>query len=103
MSEWHEREKRRTQWLATLGAGDEVAVYHSGIYGHYTFEKVTRTTNTCLVIGLTKYRKKDGHEQGQFSRNILQEPTAELKQEEHEKRRRRELENILNGYKWNRL
>ncbi len=47
-------------WLADLKVGDAVAILSSGGNSYLSEGKVERVTATLLVVGCTKYHRKDG-------------------------------------------
>ena len=95
------------QWLQSLKAGDEVAVYHSGFsgfYGRYEFSRVTKVSAKFLTVGATRYRREDGRKAGNDRyRSCVKEPTPELKAEEAKKQRYRILIRALNETTWDCL
>jgi hypothetical protein len=70
-------------WLDSLKAGDEVAVRNGYGPDNVRICKVDRTTPTLILVGPTKYRRKDGYvmgRQGLFSRLHIAPPTDDTKE-----------------------
>jgi hypothetical protein len=70
------------EWLRSLKAGDEVAVYAGYVYGSYTFTTVARTTKTMVVTADgSRYRIQNGDAVGgdSYRQDRLVQPTEELK------------------------
>jgi len=68
-------------WLESLKVGDEVAI---SFRSTCDFDKVDRVTNTQIVVGHRKFRKKNGYQIGLDAWTIikLEQPTEELKTRE---------------------
>ena len=58
---------KRETWLASLKAGDIVG-RNGGFSGIPVPAKVDRVTATQVIIGATRYAKKDGYAIGSYSR-----------------------------------
>lgn len=80
----------RNTWLASLKTGDQVAIEQRT--NNPRLATVTHSTATQIVIGSTKYRRKDGFLMGHvsgFSRPHLEQPTEErINKVEHTELRR---------------
>jgi len=63
-------------WLNNLKAGDEVAVFDGWVSNATRIAKVDRVTQTLIVIGHSKFRRKDGYAPGNgWHRSRISEPT----------------------------
>ena len=64
------------EWLGGLGAGDRVIVLD--VFGP-SLRRVDRTTETQIIVGPHKYRRKDGNIVGRdsWSHNRIVEPTEQ--------------------------
>lgn len=64
-------------WLDKLSVGDRVIVYNGG--DGASIKAVSKVTPTQIVVGNTRYRRKDGHVVGgdTWSRHSLSEATPE--------------------------
>lgn len=64
-------------WLDNLSVGDSVVIYN-GWYGA-SIKAVSKVTATQIVVGNTRYRRKDGYVVGggTWSRHSLREATPE--------------------------
>lgn len=65
LEEYQAKEQERLKWLAEIKVGDEVAIDGSR-YGnaYYRLARVERVTPTLIVVGETRYHKKNGNEVG---------------------------------------
>ena len=82
------------EWLQELKAGDTVIV--KGSHGRREVRTVQRVTPTQIVVGLTKYHKKDGREVGgDYFTQYLKQATAESVAEIRAVAKRNNLRNIL--------
>ena len=52
------------EWLDSLKVGDTVACVTSGVYRRVALAEVDRFTDTTIVVGASKYRKRDGRRVG---------------------------------------
>jgi hypothetical protein len=70
---------KNTDWLSTLEVGDVVVVGARSGWGNPTLGKVARLTKTQVVVGASRFRRKDGRVIGAdvFSVYYLGEATEE--------------------------
>lgn len=91
-------------WLNELTAGDEVIVV-SAYANTETIERVTRTTNTQIIVGNRRFRKKDGRLVGQtgYRATRLREPTPDSLRAVRDELQRRRLVLRLSQVNWNQI
>jgi hypothetical protein len=90
------------EWLAGLKAGDQVVVDHGGSW-HSTRKlyAVEKTTATQIVIGATRYRRKDGCEVGDHYRGRIIKPTAEVLEAMQQEKRESLANAALRAFDYN--
>lgn len=90
------------EWLESLKAGDEVAVWSSRIGGnHYSIHVVDRITKTLIILKSgNRYRRRDGYRPGdEWTRESIVPVTDEIR----DKMRRRILIAGLKHVEWEKL